>query len=153
MRTLSQAALDAIHAQNSDRAWLTMLEIGDGVEAPLRLVANPVNVVSDGYTYIGFPFEMNLPQQKGEGRAAQIAISNIDRQIVRMLREMDTAADVLIRVALDHDPDTIEYELSGLKLRNVDGAGDRLSGDLLFEDIDTEPACDTVTPNRFPGAF
>jgi hypothetical protein len=154
MRTLSAEALEALHAERSDQAWLTLLEIGgDGIVAPVRLVANPVNIVSRGYTYIGFPFRLSLPKQSGEGRAATIEIDNTDREIVRILRELDAAPDVLIEIVLDDTPDVVEMTLAGLKLRNIEWSARSVSGDLVFEDILAEPVADTMTPKRFPGMF
>jgi hypothetical protein len=154
MRNLSAAALESIHADRTDRVWLTLLEIGGaGMAAPVRLVANPVNVVSRGYTYIGFPFRLDLPRQSGEGRAARVEIDNTDREIVRLLRELDDAPSALIEIVLAEQPDTVELSLAGLKLRNVEWTAQSVTGDLVFEDVLAEPACDTMTPNRFAGMF
>ncbi len=154
MRNLSAAALESIHAERTAQVWLTLLELGgDPVEGSLRFVANPEDVVSRGYTYIGFPFKIDLPRQSGEGRAAQLSIDNADRRIVRLLRELDAAPDVLIEIVLAESPDTVEFQLPGLRLRNIEWVGARVTGDLTFENVLGEPACDTMTPSRFPGMF
>jgi hypothetical protein len=154
MRNLSAEALASIHAERTAQVWLTLIELGGaGIPAPIRLVANPENIVSRGYTYIGFPFEIDLPRQSGEGRAAQLSIDNTDREIVRLLRELDQAPDVLIEIVLADSPDTVEFQLPGLRLRNIEWTVARVTGDLVFEDTLGEPACDTMTPSRFPGEF
>ena len=154
MRNLSAAALESIHAERTSNVWLTLLELGgEGIASPIRLVANPENTVSRGYTYIGFPFAIDLPRQSGEGRAAQLSIDNTDREIVRLLRELDAAPDVLIEIVLAESPDTVEFQLPGLTLRNIEWTAARVTGDLVFEDVLGEPACDTMTPSRFAGMF
>jgi hypothetical protein len=153
MRNLSAAMLEAIHDAQTDEAVLTMVEIGDGVEAPLRLVCNPVNIVAGGYTYLGYPFKLELPKQSGEGRASQLIVDNVDRDLVRLVRELDEAPGVYIKIVLASDPDTIEMQLAGLRLRNADWDVGQVSGDLTFEDTLSEPAADTMTPGRFPGLF
>ncbi len=154
MRNLSAAALESIHAARTSNVWLTMLELGgEGIASPIRLVANIENVVSRGYTYIGFPFKIDLPRQSGEGRAAQLSIENADREIVRLLRELDAAPDVLIEIVLAESPDIVELQLPGLRLRNIEWVGARVTGDLVFENVLGEPACDTMTPSRFAGMF
>jgi hypothetical protein len=154
MRNLSAAALESIHAERTSNVWLTLLELGgEGIASPIRLVANPENIVSRGYTYIGFPFDIDLPRQSGEGRAAQLSIDNTDREIVRLLRELDAAPDVLIEIVLAESPDTVEFQLPGLRLRNIEWTAARVTGDLTFENVLGEPACDTMTPSRFAGMF
>ena len=57
------------------------------------------------------------------------------------------------KVVLADQPDTIEVEYAGMRLRNVTWDQGEISGDLVYEDILSEPVCEQMTPARFPGAF
>ena len=67
-------------------------------------------------------------------------------------RESD-GLTVALKVVLADQPDTIELEYAGMRLRNVTWDQGEISGDLVYEDILSEPVCEQMTPARFPGAF
>jgi hypothetical protein len=95
-----------------------------------------------------------LPGQGGDGPGeAQLSIDNTDRVIVDTLRSITDAADVLIEIILADTPDTVEVALPPLKLRDVTYNVSTVTGYLRFEDLVTEPACETITPSRFPALF
>ena len=62
-RTLSNTARRALYAQETGEVFLLLLVISHpSLPAPIRVVNNSEDVVSGGFTYQRFPFELALPK-------------------------------------------------------------------------------------------
>jgi len=110
--------------------------------------------VHQGWTFIGYPFEVELPPESPDRpMIARIRIDNTERLIVNEVRTISEPPTVALKVVLADQPDTIELEYAGMRLRNVTWDQGEISGDLVYEDILSEPVCEQMTPARFPGAF
>ncbi len=155
MRTMSAAARAAAHAETSDKVWLVLLEIAAAdLAAPIRVVNDNQDIVHQGWTFVGYPFEVELPpENQDRPMIARIRIDNTERLIVDEVRSISEAPSVTLRVVLADQPDMIEVEYAGMRLRNVTWDAGEISGDLVYEDILSEPVCEQMTPARFPGAF
>jgi len=154
-RTLSQAAVESANAQETGEAWLVLLTIDhDELAVPIRVANNHETITSGGDEYIGFPFEITLPgEDQDQPMKAQLRIDNVERTIVETLREIDSPPSVTARVVLASQPDTVEAEFVGMKLRSARYDANTVEGDLMFEDVLNEPVTVTMTPGRFPGLF
>lgn len=153
-RTLSAAALASMHAQETGEVWLVLLTITNPGITTIRVVNNTENIVSRGNTFIGFPFEIELPGQDPDSpSSARLRIDNVDKQIVEAVRSISTPPLVTIEVVLASQPDTVEIAYSNLTMRSVEYDVDSVRGELTFESIFSEPVTLTMTPNRFPGLF
>lgn len=84
---------------------------------------------------------------------ARIRIDNTQRLIIDEVRSISEPPSVTLRVILADQPDVVEVEYAGMRLRNVTWDVGEISGDLVYEDILSEPVCEQMTPARFPGAF
>ena len=76
MRTLSTAARRAIFEPETDEVFLVLLTItGVGLATPLRFVNNSSDVVSAGSTYLAYPFQISLPDEREDSPAQERAES------------------------------------------------------------------------------
>lgn len=154
MRSLSPAAVSAMHAPESGEVWLVLLTISNPGMTTIRVVSNNEDITSRGNTYLAFPFEIELPGQDPDSpSSARLRIDNVDKRIVEAVRSITTPPNVTIEVVLASQPDTVEIAYSDLTLRSVEYDADSVRGELTFESIFSEPVTLTITPNRFPGLF
>jgi len=143
-------------AQETTDVWLVLLSIDHAtLDEPIRVVNNTESVTSNGETFVGFPFEITLPDNKdGAPPRAQLAIDNVSREIAQALRTMTSAATVQIQVIRAAAPDTVEIEWPYFTLRNVKWDAAKVTGDLTFEDFVTEPyPAGKFVPAYFPGLY
>lgn len=155
MRTLSPVALASAHAQETGEAWIVLMTVEhEAIETPIRVCTNNENVISNGETFLPLPFEIELPGEDPEQPArARVRIDNIDRIIVDTLRAISSPPTVTLQVVLASQPDVLEAEFSGLKLRDADYDAGTVSGTLEFEFILAEPVATSMTPGVLPGLF
>lgn len=155
---LSAAADLTLSAEQTDEVWLILLTLTHddlGVDNPLRFVNNIEDIVSNGDTYIAFPFRLTLPTitPNGPGEVF-LEIDNVDKRIVEGLRSItDGAIAVSLAVIIASDPDTVEFSLPDLVLREAQYDAEKVTGSLRFEDIVVKPIAESVTPDGFPGLF
>lgn len=90
---------------------LILLELtADSFPEPLRLVNDTVDCVSNGNTYIGYPFGFKGPEDKNEGSPnVQLRIDNVGRGISEDLENLGPNEILMARIMLTDraDPDTI----------------------------------------------
>ena len=155
MRTLSPEATRAGHDQQTDKVWIVLLEItAAGLATPIRVASDNQDVIHQGWTFIGYPFEVELPPESPDRpMIARVRIDNTERLIVNEVRNITEPPSVTLKVVLADQPDVIEVDYAGMRLRNVTWDAGEISGDLVYEDILSEPVCEQMTPARFPGMF
>jgi hypothetical protein len=155
MRNLSFKAIQSMQATNTTEVWLMLLTIyHHSLSIPIYLVNNNENIVSRGNTYIGLPFEVDLPNEDQDAPgAASLTVDNVDRVIVDAIRAMDVPPTITLEVILASTADNVEIAFYDLVLRNVTYDATTVKGSLQWEDILVEPLALTMTPARFPGMF
>lgn len=153
--TFSDRAIASSNAQDTDEVWLMLFTLDHADLAdPIRVVSNNEDIVSNGHTFIALGFELTLPGQDPDSpSSATVSLDNVDPVIVNTLRTISSPPTATIQVILASQPDVIEIEFTGLKLRNAQWDASKVSGDLVYEDVLTEPVATTMTPQRFPGLF
>lgn len=130
----------------------------DDLSEPIRVTSDTVDTISRGNTFISFHFTLDLPTStEGEVSRARINISNVDRRIVKALRDITPGSDpakVLMEVVLFSDPDTLEIALDDFELTNAKYKRIDVEGDVSQESFFQEPwPKDSFTPSLFPGIF
>ena len=145
----------AAFAQETAEVMLIALTITHAdLAAPIRVVNNHANIVSNGNTYVGFPFEIDLPDVGNQLPRVTLRIDNVDRQIVDSLRVISSPFDLKLEVLLASQPDTIEASFEGLKAISARYDALTVEAELGFEDVLSEPyPGDSFTPARNPGLF
>ncbi len=143
-------------AQETDDIWLILLTLTHtDLDEPIRVARNTENVVSNGQTFVAFPFDIELPNdQEDQSPTARLTISNISREIAETLRSIRSSPSVTIEVVSAEDPDTVEFRLPGFQLKNVGWDAISVQGQLTLENIAVEPFPEGLfTPANFPGLF
>ena len=134
--------------------YLVLLDIEHAdLDTTISVVNNTENIVSNGTTYIAFPFEIALPESPEDAPPrAELAISNVSREIGQAIRSVGSPPGVTITVIRQATPDVIEAQHVGMKLVGVTYDVQQVSGQLVREDFVTEPyPALTYSPAEFPG--
>ena len=155
-RTLSTAALEAIYSQETAQVFLVLLMIDHAdMSSPIRVVNNHQAITSNSQTYVPYAFEFDPPDEReGVITSAKLVIDNIDRTIVATIRGLTTAPTVTVSIVLADSPDTIEAGPLEFQLKNVSYDVETVSGDLVYNDIDTiNIPGDVFNPVDFGGLF
>lgn len=153
-RVLSTAATRALTAEETEEVFLVLVKISHGdLVSAIRVVNNIEAIEHDGETYVGLPFEIELPDEGDRPGEARLSVDNVDRRIVEAVRTISTPPSVTIKVVLASQPDVIEYQLDGLTMRDVSYDAATVQGYLRYEDLSTENVADIIVPSRFPGLF
>ena len=156
MRTLSPVALNAVLEQQTDVVYHTLLTIDHpDFAAPIRVVDNNADVVSNGETYTAFPFLINLPaEQDNQLPHVQLTIDAIDQTIIRALKALTTPPTVELSVKTSNDPDVIEVGAYKFTMSSTTFNALILTSTLRFEDLLHEPyPSQRFLPSNFPGLF
>lgn len=120
---------------------LVLLEISHpDLADPIRIVNDKANITSNGDEYIGYPFQIYLPDSNEDSPPrAKIRVDNVSREIGQSIRQISTPPSVSLKVIRPDTPDIIEFQYSGMKLRHVPYDALTIEGDLEFEDLTKEP--------------
>ena len=123
------------------------------LDSPIHVVNNTVNVISNGITYVAFPFEIALPESpENSPPRAELSISNVSREIGQAIRQVGSPPTVTITVIRQQTPNVIEAQHVGMKLTGVSYNAQKVSGQLVREDFTTEPYPSvTYSPAEFKG--
>lgn len=154
MRSVTDYFKQAAFAQETDEVFVVLVVISHPeMSPPLRLCSNAVNMVSRGNTYYAFPFEISFPADtEKQPVVGRIAIDNVDRTIVQVVRSLTTAPTVDLEIVRASAPDTVEYSSKGLQMRNISYDAYKISADLYYQDLQREPwPQHRLTPGYFPG--
>lgn len=157
MRSLTAAARRAIFAPETSEVFLWLMKLSHpSMTADLRVVNDAQNLISNGDTYQGFPFEITMPSETEDvPPVVQLRIANAGREIVTAVRQLSgpsmTVMLSLVRAASPNDVEAGPFEFN---LREVEYDAEFVTGSLLFEDMLNEPCpAETFTPTQFPGLF
>ncbi len=137
-RNISNGFLNELQRQDIDDPILALLTISHAtLDEPIRVVNNTENIVSNGETFLAFPFELKLPDDFGDRSSrGTLEIDNISRDIVQSIEAMGSKpATVLIEVIMASQPDVIEMQFPDYRLSNVSWDRYVVRGDLEIEDL------------------
>ena len=153
---VSDAFKEHAYAPESDEVWLVLLTIShDDLTDDIRVVNNNEDIFSNGETYYACPFEPVLPSSSDEGPpAARLRVDNINQDIVKAIREVESHVSLRFDVIVADDPDTIEQTYSGFALADATATVGEVTGTLTLDDLRLEayPAR-SFSPQYFSGIF
>jgi len=155
-RIVSNSTRNAIYSQESGDAFIILLTIDHpSLAVPIRVSGDAVDTISRENNFIAFPFEITLPDDvENSSPRARLVIDNVDRQIVKTIREISSSADVLIEIVRAVEPNVVEAQFANFKLTNVTYDAFKVEGDLTIEDFTAEPFPAAIfSPSLFPGIF
>lgn len=145
-------------AERTGNVVTTLLTLDHpNIGTPLRVTDDKVQTISRGETFIPYPFSARLARNSADtAPSAQLAIGNIDRQIVLALRALplEPPVSVLIEEVLSSDPEVVERSMAGFELRSADYDAQRVTGALVLDTLDREPfPAIKYLPSTCPGVF
>jgi len=153
-RSVSTSFLSAVNVQETDEVFLILLQIDHStLGSPIRLVNNMVDIVSNGFSFIGYPFAISLPDDiEDQLPSVNMTIDNVDRQIVAAVRTISSPATISMSLILASDPNTIEVGPIEMTLREVKYNALHVTGTLQPADLLNEMfPVDQFTPGKYPG--
>ena len=139
----------------TEEIYLALLTLAHDDIQDINVVNNTQDITSNSVLYVGFPFDITLPNSTGDAPPrAKLVIDGVSREIATQIRLITSPITVTISVIRAADPDTIERTFPEFKLRNVKWDFLKVQGDLVIENMMTEafPAGE-FTPANFPGGF
>ena len=126
-------------ANSSDLPLILLTISHSSLSANICVVNNKVNVISNGIEYIGFPFDIVLPDSKEDSQpSAKLTICNVSREIGQAIRLISTPPDITITIVRQDTPDIVEAQFIGMRLNNVVYNMMTVTADLEFEDLTRE---------------
>jgi hypothetical protein len=155
-RVVTSAFWEAMSFSASDEDFVVLATISHpSIAPPIRVVSDTQDLVSNGETFIGFPFEFALPTDSDSPPKGRIRIQNVDRRIGQVVLSLSTAVDLQLDVVLRSDPNTLQVSYKNLKLRNITGDAIALEGEIGVQDYSTIPwprikATRALLPGLFP---
>jgi len=153
---LSQNAIVAALAPETEKVFLHLLTIETSNGVLLRFVDNNQHVSSRGNQYTAAAFTVILPEQTDSApRPCRLAIDNSDLLI---FQEIKNAAGqditVTVCVIMSDTPDIYERGPLKYRLRNVRASKESIEGELYdFYLNDRKFPKDTYSPEDFEGMF
>jgi hypothetical protein len=162
---LSTQGRAAAYAQQTDQNFIYLVTV-DHADLPETLrfwcgtQKEGEELVSNGNTYIAFPFEIafppSLPDQPPQCRVVISAVSHPDPDldIVSIIRTLTSAPTIGMTVVLADQPDVIEIEAPAMQLKSVDFDRLTIEGTLGYEDLLGSPfPAGSHSPSLYPGLF
>lgn len=156
MRRLSTAAMRSLFTQETDLVWLLLLTIShDDLETPIRVVNNSENVMSRSNTFLAYPFQIMLPQERDDAPpSVTLTIDNVDQRIIAAIRGLSAGIKVTLEVVCSSDFNHVEVGPFNFEVSQIRYDSLTITGDLTFEPVLDEPYPGThFTPSGFPGLF
>lgn len=168
-RNLSEEMRRALFARETGETGIALLtidhpDIPEG-EGPIRISTDATERYSDdpplwrtmsrGAAFKFLPVRVVLPDEK-DGRApeARLAIDNIGREMIALLRSINTPATLLIELVLKSSPDLVEASFPDYQLVSAAYNAQTIEFIVTLDGLATEPfGFMRFTPSRFPGLF
>lgn len=149
---LSANALKAFLGRETDEVALFLITLDHAsFDNPIRVVSDTKDIVSNGETFTGFPFELTIPTDNETSPMAQLNIANVDRSIGNALVGLTQALDVKMELILASDPDVIERVWDNFEMINIKIDAMSVSGQLVVRSKTAEPWPNKmVTAKSFP---
>jgi hypothetical protein len=165
-RTVSINFREAFNAQQSGVVPIILLTIthADLVD-PIRLSTDPTELISTspraygttsrGDEYVFIPMQIALPDEKeGAPPQTQILISNVNREVIELVRSITTPPKCKIEIVLHSDLDTVEIETPELDILDSNSVAGELTLGLALNSMAAEQyPVDSFDPSGFPAIF
>ncbi len=154
-RNLSPAAIASGNDESTGEVWLVLLTISHpSISPPIRVVNNVEDIESRGNTFVGLPFQVELPGEDSDNAVlSTIRVDNVDRQIVGAIRSLSSPPTCDVEVILASSANTVEIGFYDMTMRTANYDSLYIDAQLTFESIFTEPISCDQTPARFPALF
>lgn len=155
MRNFSTALRTVLEQWSHDDTYIVLVTIThEDMSDIIRVANNNEDVISNGHTYIGFPFDISIPQEDDSPPKGVLTVQNVDKRIGQAIEGLKVPPRIKIEVVLASDPDDVWLEYKNFWLRDAQGDAAAVSGVIDTWDFlrDIWPAR-LATKDRCPGLF
>lgn len=152
----SPELLAQLYSANSEDPLLTLFTLDhETFDAPIYLVNNGTDIVSNGITYSRFPVRLVLPQDDGESeRVVQVTFDNVSLELLDDIRTVTTPINLKLELVLASIPDEVQMSYEELKLVQVSYNLQTISAKIIPDDfLNTSLTSEKYAPTNFPGLF
>ncbi|MFA4904476.1 MAG: hypothetical protein WC600_17215 [Desulfobaccales bacterium] len=156
MTDYTEAFRQVVNAQQTGELIHMLVSVDHpDLPATLRLNNSVRNVESRSMVFLASFVEVTIiDQDPARSPQAQLAFSNIRREMVVGLQSTPVPCLVTIEVVRGSAPDIMERVISNLEMRNVEGDEMVLQGDLTPKRLRPRKAVDySFTPTTAPGLY
>ena len=156
MRNISTLFQQAMFSSSTKEVVLLLLRISHpNLVDDIRVVNNFQPVVSQGYTWAAYPFEITMPSESDDQIPVMtLKIDAVDRQIITVIRSLQGPPSITLDVILASQPDVVEASVQGFEIKSVTYDNLVVEAELRLEEILSEPFPQhAFTPALFPGLF
>lgn len=155
MTNLSNQLVTQMYGQESNDPFLSLLTLSHTNFGTLHFVNNSEEIISNGMTFVPFPFTLVLPADDGEAvKDIQLLLDNTSLELIEELRSITDYIQVQIQLVLAANPDLVEVEVPGLKINNIEYNVSTITATLVLDNfLNTELASERYTPIFYPGLF
>lgn len=159
---LTNAAKQAMTAQETGEVILTLLTLYYDDTALIRIVDNTESITSNGHSFEPCTFSVNLPDQTSEGyKSCRLQIDNTDLAIYRTIKETalksrDEKKEIKgeIAVIMASEPNSYVEGPLTFALRNITTTVNSITGEMYDSYLqDMKFTNFTYNPQDFPGMF
>jgi hypothetical protein len=154
-RTVPNAFWQQVTARTNDDPFIWAVEIThSSISDALRLACSPVDVVSNGKTYLASFFQFSAPTETDETARGSIVIQNVNQYISQAVRRVKGDVGCRALSWLESDPDTIIHDYPLLTLNRFEVNALTVSAELWAHDVAGEPCpARRATPEATPGLW
>lgn len=174
-RSINAAVRAGFENRNATDPLLTFLTLAaSGLDTPLRLVndnatlnGTVVTYTYSGFSFTGFPFEIEVLTDNEQAPTGRLSIVNVDRRIGEIVRGLQNRIRVdLLTIlpasdfVLTTNPRTLIgtahtiYAATGLEIRNIKVDAMMMTADMVAVDDTAEPwPAVRATQDKLPGLF
>lgn len=162
---ISAAAKAGMFSQETDEFYIALATIAHPTFGIYRFSSDPtVRISDDPLAYATFsrggqfdylPFTLLLPESTEQGHGnVMLSLSNIDRQLVPLIRTIPEGAMIKLELVLSSSLDTVELSLSDLEILHVGYPAEAINLTLGYQSLASEPfPFLSFSPNVVPGLF
>jgi hypothetical protein len=127
-------------------------------DTPFRFVSGDptefADIVSNGNTFITFPFDVTLLTDDESEPRATVRIQNVDDRIGTALLDLpDDAVTITLQIVMRETPNVIEYEAVNLELVDVVVDAMMVTGTIVIRGQAIEPCPGRVLSTRISPVF
>jgi hypothetical protein len=165
-RTISLNMRNALYAQTTNEVPICLITLWHpDYPGTMRISTDPTTRISDaplkyatnalGAWYYFYPVMITLPDDIDErAPRARIAIENISRDLVALVRSVATPGRCDMKVVLSATPNTVEVDYPDMDILSSQYNDEILTIEVGLNALDQEPyPAGTFVPAGFPGLF
>lgn len=152
---VSLTALQGMFAQQTSEIFLTCIKLTSGIIIR-HFVNDTQDLLRGSITYVGYPFQINLPSDVGDEQPqVQLILDNIDQELIRIVRGLTIAPTATLDVVLRSTPTVVEAGPYTFKVKSVQYDVNTITFQLGYEVelLDLPANKWRITPQTVPGTF